>query len=165
MRGWKDDGQTTEKERRRKEEGRKEEGKKKQVPHPSALRAYGLRMTAKSDCERQKAKAEGKGRRQRHEDRPFKSKGRALAHEEKLTVALSELPTKGKDFKTTAGGILRRFAPQDDSVRQNGTEAREAREARRSILADAGRRKAEERQPKAKGEALVAIRILEGGAR
>jgi hypothetical protein len=24
------------------------EGKKKQVPHPSALRAYGLRMTAKS---------------------------------------------------------------------------------------------------------------------
>jgi len=51
----------TGKRRRRKEEDG--EGKKKQVPHPSALRAYGLRMTAKSDCERQRQKAKGKGRR------------------------------------------------------------------------------------------------------
>jgi hypothetical protein len=46
------------KERRRKEEGKKEEGKKKQVPHPSALRAYGLRMTTKGKVLRKrKAKA------------------------------------------------------------------------------------------------------------
>jgi hypothetical protein len=38
------------------ERKRKEEGKKKQVPHPSALRAYGLRMTRNST-------AKGKGRR------------------------------------------------------------------------------------------------------
>ena len=72
-----DDGQRAEKERRKKERRKK---KKKQVPHPPALRAYGLRMTPKSDCDRQrqrqrqkpeaeaeaeaeaKAKAKGKGR-------------------------------------------------------------------------------------------------------
>jgi hypothetical protein len=60
-------------------------GKKKRVPHPSALRAYGLRMTARSDCERQRRKAE---------DRLLKPEGPAHAKARVFPRSVQAVPRR-----------------------------------------------------------------------
>ncbi len=69
-----DDGQRAEKERRKKERRKK---KKKQVPHPPALRAYGLRMTPKSDCDRQRQRQRQKPEAEAEAEAEAKAKAKA----------------------------------------------------------------------------------------